>query len=127
MIENIKDVIYIKKIVPSSSEYFRLELTNKENIIKYIGNRRYEQKPVVNIVKDELVEKFLDKLFRIIDSWKEEYIDNSMVDGTEWQLQITYTDGDKKYYRGKNGFPSNFESIDRIKYEIIEEIMEEDE
>lgn len=67
---------------------------------------------------------YVDKLFRIIDDWKSKYENTNIIDGIEWQLQITYKNGETKYYFGKNDFPSNFEYLDKIKYEIINKMLE---
>lgn len=67
---------------------------------------------------------YVDKLFRIIDGWKNKYENINIIDGIEWQLQITYKNGETKHYFGKNDFPSNFEYLDKIKYEIINKMLE---
>ena len=116
---NIKEIIYIKKMMPSVSEYFLLQIDESENKIKYIDDRDFDKEPMVKVVSKEVVIEFLDKLLRIIDSWKEEYIDNGIIDGTEWQLKIVYKSGYERNYCGKNAFPDNYEALDKIKREMI--------
>lgn len=40
--------------------------------------------------------------------WAREYRDDGVLDGTQWELKITYKDGKKRKYRGSNDFPSSF-------------------
>lgn len=116
MFKNISKVIYKKKNMLAFEEYFELEINENANIVKY-NDGRYSN--TIDNVNDELVINYFDRLFRIIDGWKEEYIDNTGIDGVEWKLQITYKDGEKRQYTGKNDFPNNFEYLDEIKNEII--------
>ena len=88
MINDVKEIIYIKKIMPSSSEYFKLEINDDKNLVKYMDDRNFIKELNINIVSNEIVIEFLSLFFRTIDSWKEEYIDNSVVDGIEWDLKI---------------------------------------
>lgn len=111
MFKDISKVVYKKENMLSFEEYFELEINEDASIIKY-NNK-------IKNINDELVMNYFDRLFRIIDGWKEEYIDNTVIDGLEWKLQITYKDGFVKQYIGKNDFPNNFEYLDKIKYEII--------
>lgn len=116
MFENIRKVIYKKKNMLAFEEYFELEINEDANILKYNDGRHSN---TIDNVNDELVMNYFDRLFRIIDGWEEEYIDNTVIDGVEWKLQITYKDGFVKQYNGKNDFPNNFEYLDKINHEIV--------
>lgn len=116
MFENIRKVIYKKKNMLAFEEYFELEISEDANILKYNDGRHSN---TIDNVNNELVINYFDSLFRIIDGWKEEYIDNTVIDGAEWKLQITYKDGEIKQYTGKNDFPNNLEYLDKIKHEIV--------
>lgn len=118
MFKNIKNVMYEKNLMLSSPEYFKIVICEDSNILEYSDNKYMDsiKNPKIQQVNDELVNKYFDKLFRIIDGWKNEYVKNDIVDGTQWQLQITYKDDNIKHYFGKNDFPSNFEYLDKIKY-----------
>lgn len=122
MFIDIKDVIYEKKMMPSSTEYFHIEICEDRNILEYSDNKNMGT--IKNNVDNELVMQYFDRLFRIMDGWKNVYQNNNFIDGIEWYLQITYKNGEIKQYFGKNKFPANFEYLDKIKYEIIDEMWE---
>ncbi len=120
MFDNISKIVYKKKSMLPSEEYFEIEVNVEESVIRY-NDGSFDNNQIMS-VNYEIVMNYFDKLFRIIDSWKEEYINNSIIDGIEWTLQIIYINGLEKQYIGKNGFPNNFEYLDKIKYEIINNI-----
>lgn len=122
MFKNIKSLIYEKNLTLCLTEYFELEIKENKNTLKYTGNIKNNK---IENVNDELVMEYFDHLFRIIDEWKSTYEDNSMMDGIEWKLQITYKNGEIKQYCGKNDFPNNFEYLDKIKDEMINKIIGE--
>jgi|GEM_PF-5742110 len=43
--------------------------------------------------------RYIDFVFRLIDSWKEEYIDTTILDGNSWELTIKYKDGGTKTHK----------------------------
>ena len=117
MFRQIKNIIYVKRRILSSTEYFQLDIFDDKNVLKYISDKS-NIKPITKNDDDKLVIDYFDKLFRIIDGWKDKY-NNNAIDGIEWQLQITYKNGETKNYIGKNAFPSNFGYLDKIKDELI--------
>jgi len=118
--------MYEKKSMLSMPEYFQIEIYDDKNVVKYIDNMYPDsiKNPKIKDVDDELVMKYFDQLFRIIDGWENKYVNDNIVDGMDWQLQITYKSGTVKHYFGKNDFPNNFEYLDKIKYEIINKVLE---
>lgn len=120
MLKSIKNVLYTKQLMPSMiEEYFELKICENKNILKYGSVKNIRRLDISN--KQAI--NYLDKLFRIIYGWKNEYIDTKIIDGIAWNLQITYLDGNKECYKGKNDFPNNFEYLDKIKNEVILERM----
>ncbi len=73
-------------------------------------------------VNDKLFFHYLNFLYRIIDDWQKEYIDIKNIDGDDWKLTITYTNGNIKEYYGNASFPYNFEAFERLNQEFIEEV-----
>lgn len=69
-------------------------------------------------IKEDEIFNYLNNLFRIIDTWQEEYINTSLIDGDNWELLINYTDGRIKKYSGHAAFPSNFEAFERLNQDI---------
>jgi len=110
--------------MPFGAEYFKLEIQGDKNILKYICNNHAKSFAKIE-VKDEMIMEYLDNFFRIIDSWKNKYVNNNVLDGVEWQLQISYKNGEKDFFYGKNDFPNNFETLDMIKQQLIQQATEE--
>jgi len=118
----LEKIIYVKRPALSLAEHFKLEFLGNRNILEYTGNKSDVDNIQIESVPDKLIKEYLNKLFMIIDEWEETYIDNSIIDGTEWELQIIYTNGKIKKYIGKNDFPYNFEYFDIIKNELLDKI-----
>lgn len=75
-------------------------------------------------VDNKIIGEYLDKLIRVIDDWKEKYENQYVIDGIEWNLQINFQDGTKRYFTGKNDFPDNFEYLNKVNNELINKIRE---
>ncbi len=45
------------------------------------------------------------------ETWKSQYFNNNILDGTQWNLSVEYADGEKEEFHGSNEFPGNFESL----------------
>lgn len=127
MLKSIKKIIYNKNSMPGMQEYIKIEIKEENNVIEFVDNMYFNsmQKPKTIVVSNELVTEFLDKLLRTIDGWENEYIEENIIDGIEWQLKIVFVDGIEKRYQGKNAFPYNFECLDKIKCEFIEMALKE--
>lgn len=57
MFRDIKNIIYVKKSMLSSPEYFQIEEHEDRNVLKYIDNKYIDtiKKPRIENVDDELV------------------------------------------------------------------------
>lgn len=122
MFKNIKSLIYEKNFTLYPTEYFELEINEDRNTLKYTDSMKNNK---IENISDELVNEYFNQLFRIIYGWKNKYEDNTVVDGIEWKLQITYKNQEAKMFYGKNAFPNNFEYLDKIKKEMINKIIGE--
>lgn len=123
MLRDIKYVIYQKDTALLYKEYFQLEIKEDKNLVKY-SDESYtknieEKQPTVIQVSDKQAMEFIDILFRVINKWKNRYENINILDGTEWKLQIKYSNGKIAYYSGKNDYPSNFEYLDLITKELL--------
>lgn len=99
-------------------EYNNEQITitiQEENSINYKGIKAE--------LNNEKTFKYIEHLFRIIDSWQPNYIDNSTTDNITWKLTITYQDNHTKEYKGKAHFPNNFEALIRLNKELISEVF----
>lgn len=116
----IKSIVYEKKSMPTLEEHFKLEIEENINLFEYTINKN---KIKSNNINNKLVTQFIDDLYRAIDGWESNYENGNVVDGTEWNLQIIYINGKIQGYSGRNNFPSNFEYIEKIKRELIDNIF----
>ena len=99
LFKDISKVVYKKKNMLSFEEYFELEINEDASIIKY-NNK-------IKNINDELVMNYFDRLFRIIDGWKEEYIDNTVICGKTVQI-LVITDKEVNTHIFKNSFQHIF-------------------
>ncbi len=50
-----------------------------------------------------------------VGEWNREYCDSNILDGTQWQVQIEYSDGTEPYeINGSNAFPKDFQTFREI-------------
>lgn len=118
--KGVKSIIYKKNQTFLKEEYFEIEIKNKKNLLKHNNSYFQFQDGIISKkLSDEKVFEFFKKLFSLIDNWKDEYINYNIIDGVEWKLEISFTNGKIKRYIGKNDFPNNFEYLDKIKDELI--------
>lgn len=127
MLKSIKKIVYNKNSMPGMQEYIIIEIKEDKNTLEFVDNvySNSIQNPKTIIVSNQFVEFFLDKLLRITADWNNKYEGKKMIDGTEWQLKIVFTDGNEKKYQGKNSFPYNFEYLNEIKSEFIKMALKE--
>ena len=125
MLKLIKSIIYEKISSPGLIEYIKIELLDEENILEFVDNMYPSSfnKPICVTVSDELLNDFIDKLLRTTAEWNTEYYQRNIIDGTEWKLKILLKNNTEKCYAGRNDFPSNFEYLDRLKYELLKNSM----
>jgi len=124
MDKEIRTIMYEKRKKFFPNEYFGLEIKQDKSYIKYIDNKnnRKIRNPQVKEINARYTSEFISKFFGIINGWNKQYVDNNIIDGIEWQLQIKFKDGTVQKYKGKNAFPENFSKLDELKNEIIDEI-----
>ena len=107
-------VIGVKQII--------YEKNNNSLIISVnIEESTIENNDILRTIDNELILKYLDSLYRIIDDWQKEYINTTIIDGDNWKLSIVYTNGNKKEYFGKSSYPKNFEAFERLNQNLIYE------
>ena len=60
--------------------------------------------------------EFLNHLCELhIESWKSKYIDPDILDGTQWELAIYFSNGHKPVnIAGSNAYPDNFAELERL-------------
>ena len=71
----------------------------------------YIECEILEISKKE----FLDEFQKLnIGMWAKNYSDPTILDGTQWNLEITYKDGKTRKYWGSNDFPRTFDSLSKL-------------
>ena len=127
MLKSIKKIVYYKYSMPGMQECIKIEIREDKNVLEFVDNvySNSIQYPKTVIVSNQLLKYFLDKLLRIIADWKNKYVGEEIIDGTEWNLKIVFIDGNEKEYLGKNAFPYNFEYLNEIKSEFIKMALKE--
>ena len=60
--------------------------------------------------------EFLNHLCELhIEGWKLKYIDPDILDGTQWDLEICFSDGHKPVkIAGSNAYPDNFADVEKL-------------
>lgn len=99
------------------------EINSQSLVINIDEKSQIEYRGISSIISKEKTLEYLEKLFCIIDNWDKEYINTNMVDGSSWKLCISYSNGDKKEYRGRSSYPNNFEAFERLNQELINEVQ----
>ena len=62
------------------------------------------------VISEERKLNFLKYISRYCKSWKKEYLDNDICDGTSWECDI-WIDDFRLQSSGQNKYPSNFNSF----------------
>lgn len=62
---------------------------------------------IINKIKKEFNEEIFNKLLNIMSLWKNEYLNNEIIDGFSFIIDI-YTEKEEERIIIKNEFPSNF-------------------
>lgn len=97
---------------------------NGKSLNIYISNQsKIIYKDISITIDNNVIFKYLESLFSIIDSWQMEYIDTKTIDGDNWKLSIVYIDDSKKEYYGKANYPTNFEAFERLNQKLIDEVQ----
>ena len=110
----------------SYSEYFYIVKENDNYLFKY-GNDYQGRilKPnnvfLRTIIKSKVdYELFIEKLNAMTNNWEEKYVNNDILDGTQWHLEYN-----NKRICGSNAYPNNYNEIKEFlldafggKYEI---------
>lgn len=97
---------------------------NGKSLNLYISDKSViTYKDISKVIDNNIVFKFLESFFSIIDSWQREYINPKIIDGEYWNLSITYMNDSKKEYYGRANYPSNFEAFERLNQKLINEVQ----
>ena len=58
----------------------------------------------------------LDKLYEkmYLHEWKKSYVDEQVLDGTQWELKLTLTDKRRRNYYGSNMYPPYWKELEKL-------------
>lgn len=116
---NPKHISSINKIVFSIGGFFdgyetRTVLLDGENLRMIIEHPLHPERREVALSMTK--HEFLNGLRELhIEGWKSKYIDPDILDGTQWELEIYFSDGYKPVtIAGSNAYPTNFAELERL-------------
>lgn len=46
-----------------------------------------------------------------LEKWEDDYVDPDILDGTQWELELTFKNGTARTWDGSNAYPPNFTSL----------------
>jgi len=80
------------------------------------SNLRREYPGEQKSLTEEEWNKMLDLLFRkmYVHEWEKQYNDPSVMDGTQWELEISMTDNRTLEYSGDNAYPAYWDELKQI-------------
>lgn len=99
--------IFIKTIGLSGS--FQIEANDREQYVLLNGKK----------IDCNAIE-FVGELSAIMCSWENEYINNSIIDGTEYKIKIINDYKEEKIITIKNAYPHNFEKFSKLIQGVID-------
>lgn len=93
-----------------SGDYNKLELvTEGDAKVKFLTSGKIVD---VSPLTSKNIEKYFDKLFATgIMEWQEEYIDSSIKDGIQWNIEIHFKDGTTREIYGSNKYPETWKKF----------------
>lgn len=65
--------------------------------------------PVAPKAWDDLKQKLYGSLF--LNDWEKEYVDQDILDGTQWELKIQFENGEEKECYGSNAYPIYWDEL----------------
>lgn len=112
---NIHNIDYIEFEIGGFFDGYRnIEMIFYDNhIMCYERPCSYHDELVVSKVN---LDKFINLFSRLnIETWKLEYNNNHILDGTQWHFIVGYKNIEKRIYiYGSNDFPDNFNALEEL-------------
>lgn len=97
----------IKIIIKSAFERQEIEIDTKTNTCLLNGSKK-----VINTYD------FADKLCLLVLGWNSEYVNENIIDGESFLVEIEDENTTKKYV-GKNAYPYNYNKFLKLVMEVI--------
>ena len=122
-IEQIKEICYWCggcfnpqdniKIRFDGEKVVRLEIPfgYDESCLEEMIEHEFIKSNVLEMTKKEFLAEFR-KLN--VGMWAKDYSDPTILDGTQWELEIKYEDGKTRKYSGSNDFPRTFDALSKL-------------
>ncbi len=94
----------------------KLEIITLKDGKIYFDDGRYEK---IILDDEEEVENFYSSLFKLMFSWKQEYIGEKVFDGERYLIEVDINHKRKKF-KIQNKYPDNWEEFLNIKENILD-------
>ena len=77
---------------------------------------RYSEQPVETEISSAKWNKIVNTLYEslYLNEWKKEYVDNDILDGTQWSLDIKLSSNRKRSYHGTNDYPPYWNELIKV-------------
>lgn len=113
----VKFINYLFKENFGKSKMYQLDVFNFREIkIKTLGSSK---KITEDILTEDVLTVKLNRMINIINSWKDTYVDNRVLDGFEFKILVEYENKElNSAVYGKNKFPLNFSDLSEMIGEI---------
>lgn len=112
--------VTIKSAGPEDAMKVKL-LDNKGAIVKVKYIMKEEEEPDPKQITAQKWQKTVNRLYSDlhVHEWKKNYIDPDVLDGTQWHLDIRFTNSRKRSYYGSNDFPPYWNELVKIFREFV--------
>lgn len=120
LVEDYRDIV--TSIYFSVGGYFggytdiTVQKNRKGAMVKVEYTMKPEEVPEPKQITPQKWKKTVNRLYSDlhIHEWKKNYIDPSVLDGTQWELKIRLTNGRKRTYYGSNDYPPYWDELVKI-------------
>ena len=97
-----------------------------ENDSALITKTLWQEPPVEKHYSSEEAKQLLDHFKKLhLENWKNEYVDSSILDGTNWKLAVKYKENRGTIWSGLNSYPPEWDDLLTI-FGIVPDRDEED-
>lgn len=118
-IEDIRDIVTSIKF--SVGGFFQgvtdiIIKRNDKGAIVTVEQIRYSEQPVETEISSAKWNKIVNTLYGplYLNEWKKDYVNNDILDGTQWSLDIKLTNNRKRSYHGSNDYPPYWNELLKV-------------
>lgn len=120
LVEDYRDIVTAIKFSIGGFLTGRTEVTIRKNkdgacveeMHLFDSNLPTEPKQISKAKWHNIVNKLYDEMY--LHEWKKSYVDDSVLDGTQWELQIKLTNNRVRNYGGSNAYPPYYKELRKL-------------